>query len=505
MNAATPTWRDRVYNFFYEEEVPYSMALVRMIMPTVMLFMVVPRWFVTREIFSADGAPSQIGVGYGYGNMLPEFPGWVAVALNSLLLFTSVTSAIGWCTRPSLIITFVLYTYFCGLDSISTETKYTVIASHVFLLLAVSPCGAVWSVDAWLANRRRQSWPGLTTFEQPTFPVWPRRLLQFLIGLIYFGAALTKMQTPGFFSGDQLHAWMLTHINYRHPVGEYFSLYPVMLVVSGYAVVVWEMMFIFLVWHRAFWRPFIISIGILFHFMTSLTLGLLLFPATCYTMYIAYAEPEDIQRVVASCRRFLRGVPRLRSTASALRLRLQSLNPAGWRPVAEAAFVAACWVVMAGGVALEYQMDPYGLRRPEGPYQLAEVDPEIVEQMLAPTPSLRDIDKFFALDAGTIQFGDLLVDRRTSFRQGERMIAQCHLAMPHEDMWIDMHLVDHENRLVARRSQIATREMYRAHFLYDFTTSTDPGQYTLVIQTAGNEVLRKPLTILPRSRSFLGN
>jgi hypothetical protein len=47
--------------------------------------------------------------------------------------------------------------------------------------------------------------------------------------------------------------------------------------------------------------------------------------------------------------------------------------------------------------------------------------------------------------------------------------------------------------------------MFRAHFQYDVTQATEPGQYTLVIQTSGKEVLRKPLTILPRSRSFLGN
>src|SRR5262249_28913193 len=163
---------------------------------------------------------------------------------------------------------------------------------------------------------------------------------------------------------------------------------------------------------------------------------------------------------------------------------------------------AACLAVMGGGVALEHLQDPYGLRRPEGPYHLAEIEPEIVQQMLAPTPQLRDIDKFFALDTGTIQFGDLLVDRRTSFRQGERMIAKGHLPLPHEAMGMKMHLLDSENRLVARRNQIATREMFRAHFMYDFNNSTDPGEYTVVIQTAGNEVLRKPLTILPRSRSF---
>lgn len=505
MNAAAPTWKRRLYDFFYEEEIPYALALVRMMMPVVMLFMVVPRWQVAREIFSADGAPSQISVGYGYGNALPEFSGSIAVALCTLLVFTSVTSAIGWCTRISLIITFVLYTYFCCLDAISSATKYTVIASHVFLLLSVSPCGAVWSVDAWLANYRRQRWPGLPSIDRPKFPVWPRRLVQFLICFIYFGAAVTKIQTPGFFSGDQLQAWMLTHINYRHPVGEYFSLYPVLLVAFGYIVVVWELTFMFLVWQRTFWRPAIIAIGVLFHFMTSLTLGLLIFPAACYTIYVSFAEVEDIQKMFAGFRRILRRFPGLKSVVYGVSDFVASLPSQRWRPAAWAGYVVAAALAMCAGVAWEYQQDPYGIRRPEGPYHLTAIDPDLVREMLAPTPPLRDIDKFFALDTGTIRFGDLLVNRRTSFWQGERMVAQCHLAMPHEDMWIELHLLDSENRLVARRSQVATREMFRAHFLYDFNTSSEPGNYTLVIQTAGNEVLRKPLTVLARGRSASAN
>ncbi len=505
MNAAAPTWRDRVYHFFYEEEVPYAMALVRMAMPIVMLFMTAPRWFSTREIFSADGAPSQLSVGFGYGNLMPEFSGEIAVALNTLLLFASVTSAIGWCTRPSLILTFVLYTYFCSLDSISTMTKYTVIGSHVFLLLAVSPCGAVWSVDAWLANYLRQAWPGLPAVDRPKFPVWPRRLLQFLIGFIYFGAAVTKMQTPGFFSGDQLQAWMLTHINYRHPVGEYFSLYPILLVMFAYVVIVWELIFVFVIWNRTFWRPFMLAVGIMFHFMTSLTLGLLIFPAAMYTMYVSFVEIDDIQRSAAAFRRFTRQFSWLSGAVRNAQQWVSQPLPAYWRPTARVAFVATAMLTMGLGVAAEYQMDPYGIRRPDGPHQLIPVEPEIVQQMLAPTPRLRDIDKFFALDTGTIQVGDLLVDRRTSYRQGERMIAQCHLTMPHEDMWIEMHLLDSDNRLVVRRPQIATREMYRAHFLFDFTKSVEPGDYTLVIMTAGNEVLRKPLSVLPRRASLFAN
>ena len=160
---------------------------------------------------------------------------------------------------------------------------------------------------------------------------------------------------------------------------------------------------------------------------------------------------------------------------------------------------------MGAGVAWEYQLDPYGLRRPEGPYELIPVEPQILQAMLSPTPALRDVDKFFAIDTGTIQFGDLLVDRRSSYRQGERMIAQCHLNVPHEDMWIELQLLDSENHLVAHRNQIAAREVYRSHFQYDISSATEPGDYTLVIRTAGNEVLRKPIKILPSSRWAFGN
>jgi hypothetical protein len=80
MSAPSLRWTDRVNRFFYAEEVPYGLALVRMSLPLVMLFIIGVRWPVTREIFSADGAPSQLSVGYGYGNLFPELPGSAAVA-----------------------------------------------------------------------------------------------------------------------------------------------------------------------------------------------------------------------------------------------------------------------------------------------------------------------------------------------------------------------------------------------------------------------------------------
>ncbi len=505
MTTGWNAWKQKLNRFFYEEEVPYALAMMRMAIPVVMLFMVIPRWPVARELFSADGAPSQLSVNFGHGNLFPVFSGEVVVALMTLLVFTSITAAIGWHTRISMFLTWVLFTYFAWMDSVSTTTKYTSIATHFFFLLTISPCGAVWSVDAWLANYRRQSWPGLPSIDWPKFPVWPRRMIQFFMGVVYFGAAITKLQTPSFITGDELQAWMMTHINYRHPIGEYLAMYPALLMAFCYIALVWEVLFIFLIWEKTFWRPLILAVGVCFHFMTTLTLGLLIFPATCYSLYLAFVEPEDVQRAAATfrglCRRF-KGLGFVVARCGAL---LTTANPFHWRNPARIAFVATAVLAMIAGLALEYQMDPYGERRPEGRHQLAEMDPEMIQQMLAPTPALRDVDKFFSIDTGSMLMGDILADRRVKFRQGERLIAQCHLIAPHEDMWIEFHLLDSGNRLVTRIPQVATREMFRIHLKYDLTEAIEPGNYTVVIQTAGREVLRKPIEVLASKRSAVAN
>lgn len=490
MTSSAPTFRQRLHDFFYAPESPYALALMRIALPLVMATMMVPRWPVAREIYSTDGATAPLALGYGIPNMLPEFSGPVAVAICSLLLFTMATSCIGLCTRVSLLVTCVLYTYLCLLDAVSTMTKYSVITTHLLILLACSGCGAVWSVDAWLSRRT-----GGLPAAAPEFPVWPRRLIQLLIGCIYFGAAITKINTPTFLSGDQLHFWMLTHINFRHPVGEWLSLYPVILKSMSYVTLVWEIVFIFLVWKPMF-RPWVLAMGVLFHFLTVVTLGLMIFPMVCYTTYLAFLEPDDMRQVAGWMSARLQRYPFVLQSVQRVRDWVAGWgDPTAWRTPARAGFVVAATLAAVGGVEAEYWLDPYGERRPEGRHQLKPLDPEFAQRLLQPTQPIRDVDKFFAIDAGTMLVGDLLVDRRRAFRHGEKMIIQCNLTPPHEDMWIECKILDPENRLVDRLGNVAPREAFRTNFVYDVTSALLPGDYTLVIQNAGRDVMRKRVRI----------
>lgn len=491
MSATTSTMRSRLHEFFYAQEIPYSLALVRIVLPLVMLTMVLPRWQFARELYSTDGATAPLAVGYGYYHFLPEFPGSVAAALCTLLLFAMFSLCIGWCSRISAAVCCVIYSYLSMLDAVSTMTKYSVITTHLLLLLALSPCGAVWSLDAWLSGPAE----GRRTL-RPRHAVWPRRLMQLLIGFIYFGASITKINTPEFLSGDQLHFWMLTHINFRHPIGEWLSLYPILIRLAGYIVVVWEMTFIFLVWNRLY-RPWVLAAGVLFHFLTVLTLGLMIFPMVCYTCYLSFLEPGDWKQLrlvwIRACARW----NILEACAHRWREWLRRLPEVSqWRRPAHAGWLAAGLLITAGGVALEQQLDLYGERRAEGRFQLKPIDPELATRLLTPPQEIRAVDKFFAVDTGTMLAGDLLINRRRVFRHGEKLIAQCQLIPPHEDMWVECKIRDADNRLVDRMGHVVLREQFRANFTYPITAALTPGTYTLVFESAGREVLRKQIQIV---------
>lgn len=500
------TWnraRDAFNRFFFTEETPFGLAIMRMFLPLVMFCMVLPRWPYTRELYSADGATAQLGLGYGYADFLPEFSGEVAVALHSLLVFALCAIFVGWRTRIALIIALVLYPYFSLLDSISTLTKYTVITTHLLLLLSCSECGAIWSVDAWLARRRS---PGDSPLPVRA-AVWPRRLIQLMIGIVYFGAAITKMNTPTFLSGDQLQLWMITHINFRHPLGEFLSMYPILLKSMAYVTLVWEITFVFLVW-RPLWRPWVLAVGLTFHFLTTLTLGLLIFPMTCYAAYLSFIEEEDFLRCRDWCRATLQRVSWIPVWSRALASSgLTHMLGSGerWQTAALVAFPTLALATTFGGVGVEYWSDPYSIRGPNGPLQLQPVDPEFAKRVMSPSERIRDKDKFFSIDTGLLLVGDLLADRRRVFRHGDKMIAQCHLVPPHEDMWIECQLLDTNNRLIDRVANVAAREAFRLNFEYEITPILVPGDYTLVFSTAGREVLRKRISVVGTGEQVVAN
>ncbi|HVJ66563.1 MAG TPA: HTTM domain-containing protein, partial [Caulifigura sp.] len=487
------TLRQRISEFFFAEEVPYAMALLRMAIPAIMLILVVQHWPYVREIYSQDGATAPLWENYQQPGLLPIPSPTVAVGLYAVLTVVLLTACIGWQTRLSLAIATVLYTWFTLIDSLSSMTKFTVILSHTLLLLTLSNCGDLWSVDAWLKSRGKPaSWPG--TNGHPKSPVWPRRLIGLFVGIVYLGAAVTKMHTPGYFSGDQMAYWMLTNTNFANPLGEWLSLFPAWLVVSSYLVIIWEITFLCLCW-RGYGRLMAIGFGYVFHLMTTLLLGLILFPVIYVTLYLALFNEADFQRLGQRIRRLGRRVPEIGGLLARFGELRSWQSPRVTRSGNLAAFGTMAAVMALAAIEIERSRDVFGERRPEGRYVLEPLEPARYKDLLTESQRLESVDKMFSFEVGTEMLGDVLMDRRKEFRHGENAIVQCALQPAHEDLFIEVQLRDADDRIVRRGGVVVPRENLRGNVSYQLDESFIPGDYSFVLRLDGREVARKRIRL----------
>ncbi|HEV8004300.1 MAG TPA: HTTM domain-containing protein [Planctomycetaceae bacterium] len=495
--------RNALREFFHGSETPYRLALIRMCLAFTLLFPTGYRWFYSREIFSTDG--SGISLWSIYGHSLPwlEPNGTAVVAIHSIVLLALVTSCIGWCTRFSLMLSTIGYTYLNLLDILASLNKSSAIASHVLFFLCWSQCGAVWSVDSWLARRRllRQGVPPELLPGPPSSPLWPRRLIQLLLVTVYVSAGAIKLQLRTYFTGEHLQTWMLSTIHTPNLLGGSLALHPTLVIVGAYVTVLWELLFIFLVWKPGT-RRWVLGLGILFHILTCLTLGLFIFPMICLSAYPAFATDSEIESVRRTLENaWNRLVARLGTVGAAVGQIVPTIAPAWSRGT----FAAALLVTGVGGVALEHKIDRYGLRRPEGPYQLQELDEREVADLLGPTRRIEPEDKILNFDVGSILVAGCLLDRRTTFHQGETVRVQCGLIPPHESMWVQCNLHDSQNRVVDTIGLLLSCDMLRVHFFYNLGDCVTPGEYSLVLKIAGEEIMRRPITVLSRTIACLAN
>jgi len=484
-NLTAPlTWTGRVREFFYAERPPYGLALMRMLLPWVVLIDGGPRLFQVRELYSSDGAPAPLWESYGLTELLPVFPAPVAMAGYTALVFCLLAVSVGWMTRFSLIAATVLYMYFVPLDMISTANKYTVLSGHALFLLSLSQCGSIWSVDAWLKRMR-----GATPEPPPRFPVWPQRLVQLLVGIVYLSAAFTKLHTPSFFSGDQLVFWMLTDTTASNPLGDWLSMYPALAPLTAYMTVIWEVAFIFVAW-RGVGRIAMLSIGVVFHALTWSMLGLIVFPLLYCVLYLAWLHEGDVERIAGWWRRRFPAKSDAPALIAAERPPVRWANWCGPAPSATAfALLLATTTVV--GVELEQRADLYGEHRSEGRYALQEVPEQRVKELLRNDTRLRSKDKVFAFDIGSQLIGGILSDRRDAFAYGEDVVVQCSLVPPHEDMWVEFNLHDQDGRLISRNGQFAVRENTRVSHTHVFGEGLPPGDYRWVLRFDGQEIAQR--------------
>ena len=281
---AVAWWR----RFWFTPQPVDTVCLLRWLAGGMLLYTHTVWTLALDEFFTADGwQPAELVEAVGRGGsvsfwwLVPD--GWLwPVHIASLLalaafwvgLFTPVTKWLAVLVTLSYANRTPLANF--GLDQIN---------GMLALYLALAPCGAKWSVDAW---RRGACIAPSAAARLAT------RLVQVHLCVIYVYAGLAKLKGQAWWNGEAI--WMtLANEEYQSLDLTWLAWHPRLTEALTHGTVVWELSFWALVW-RPRLRPYVLTVGTLMHIGIGAFLGMWTFGLAMTIAYVAFWEPGATSR-----------------------------------------------------------------------------------------------------------------------------------------------------------------------------------------------------------------
>ena len=239
-------------------------------------------------LLAIDGLAPAPGGGLGVRSALQEAglgtaAGW-AVFLANAVAFAFLV--VGWMTPAASILAFVASAVLIWWNPWPLSAGQHLLHMLTLYLLFVDS-GTVWSLDA---SRRRRA--GIQP--EPHLPVWPLRLLQAQICLMYFAAALWKLLVPLWRDGTALHYALSLNAFQRLP-GEIPPVFDPVLVILTWLTLAWEALFLPAMLTRPT-RYAAVILGALLHLGMWSLLEIGPFTLTVLAAYTAFLSPDWVAR-----------------------------------------------------------------------------------------------------------------------------------------------------------------------------------------------------------------
>ena len=219
---------------------------------------------------------------------------WYQGPTSVRVAFAATASAaalltIGWRTKLMSIL------FYLGMLAIHNRNLVSSSGADVLLLtfgfnLMLSPCGAAYSVDAWLASRRRG------TLAEPLIIPWAMRLIQIQISLVYTFAVLLKFGGNLWLNGTAMHYVVTdTEVN-RFDLG-FLTQYPILINLMTYSALAMELSLAFLIWVKAA-RPLVLVLGLMLHTGILITVNIPIFGELMWVGYLAFLTPPEFNALL---------------------------------------------------------------------------------------------------------------------------------------------------------------------------------------------------------------
>ena len=156
------------------------------------------------------------------------------------------------------------------------------------MYLMLSRCGSVWSLDAWLRERRGTSW-WLPSVEPAVSNNVATRLLQLHLCVIYLFGGLSKLRGEMWWDGSAL--WYAV-VNYEYQSLDLTWLGNMRLVIAALTTttVLWETFYCALVWPRLT-RPLVLAMAVMVHGGIAIALGMVTFGFIMLVANLGFIPP----------------------------------------------------------------------------------------------------------------------------------------------------------------------------------------------------------------------
>lgn len=208
--------------------------------------------------------------------------------LLALLFIAAFSFTIGFKTRASAIILFVLVASFNERNNLVLNSGDTVLRLMIFFFI-FSPAGRAYAVDSLMARLKIPESEAMLPFASPS---WAQRMMQIQVAVIYFVTAYAKSRGELWHGGEAIY-YVVGLIDFHITGVEQLMNYPLIYSALTFVTLFVELSLPFLLFFRAT-RPYAVVAGIGLHAWTMVFMLLPVFPILMMSTYIIFFSEDEL-------------------------------------------------------------------------------------------------------------------------------------------------------------------------------------------------------------------
>jgi|CXWL01.1.fsa_nt_gi hypothetical protein len=285
--------------FWFTPSDPHTLALLRMLAGA-MLFYTHLVWskdliaFLGPHSWIPRAASMELHQGtYAWSHLwYIDSPG-ILWAQHVVVLIVMAMFMGGLFSRVTSVLAFLLTISYChrlegalfGLDQVN---------AMLAMYLMIGPCGAVYSLDRWLAKRKAGGdLPRPTATTSCNVAI---RLIQVHLCIIYLFGGISKMRGEMWWDGTAVW-YAISNLEYQSLDVTWLVRYPWLIALLSHVTVIWEASYCFLVWPRAT-RPIVLGLAVCVHGGIALFLGMITFGTVMIVANMAFLPPLWVEHAM---------------------------------------------------------------------------------------------------------------------------------------------------------------------------------------------------------------